>query len=206
MRHKDLWNGIDALARRHNLSASGLARQAGLDPTAFNKSKRMSADGTRERWPSTESLSRAIDAVSASWEEFVDLALDRPGRAVPLVGLARAGQGGFFTDSGTPTGPGWEEINFPGLKGESVYAVEITGDSMEPIFRSGDRVIVQPGAETRTGDRVVVQTLEGEVLAKQLGRTTAGSIELISANDAYPARTLPRDDIAWIARILWASQ
>ena len=139
MRHKDLWKGIDALARRHDLTPSGLARLAGLDATAFNKSKRTSADGSRLRWPSTESLSRALDAVGTDWDEFVDLALGRPGRAIPLVGLARAGQGGYFDVQGRPDGPDWEKINFPGLGDEIVYAIEITGDSMEPDALSSAR-------------------------------------------------------------------
>ena len=206
MRHRELWNGIDALARRYDLSPSGLARLAGLDPTAFNKSKRMSSDGSRKRWPSTESLSRALAAVGADWDDFVDLALGRPGRAIPLVGLARAGQGGYFDIDGKPEGPDWEKINFPGLGDDIVYAIEITGDSMEPVFRAGDRVIVQPGADYRRGDRVVAKTREGEVLAKELGRMTADMVELVSVNPAYPTREVQRDQIDWIARILWASQ
>ena len=63
MRHSDMWKGLDLLAERHGLSASGLARAAGLDPTSFNKSKRVSRDG-KARWPSTESVSRALEALS----------------------------------------------------------------------------------------------------------------------------------------------
>ena len=51
--HERVWAAIDALAARYSLSASGLAKRAGLDFTAFNKSKRQSVDG-RPRWPSTE--------------------------------------------------------------------------------------------------------------------------------------------------------
>ena len=50
--HDSIWRAIDALEERHQLSPSGLARRAGLDPTSFNKSKRKSHDG-RDRWPST---------------------------------------------------------------------------------------------------------------------------------------------------------
>ncbi len=53
--HTRVWNAIDALARRYGLSASGLAKRAGLDPTSFNKSKRATGEG-RPRRPSTESL------------------------------------------------------------------------------------------------------------------------------------------------------
>ena len=38
--HAQIWSAIDRLAARAGLTASGLARRAGLDPTTFNKSKR----------------------------------------------------------------------------------------------------------------------------------------------------------------------
>ncbi|MAP96224.1 MAG: DNA-binding protein [Ponticaulis sp.] len=205
MRHTDMWKGLDLLADRHGLSASALARAAGLDPTSFNKSKRQSRDG-KPRWPSTESVSRALAAVGATFEEFADLVEGRPGRSVPLIGLAQAGNDGFFDDGGFPAGEGWESIRFPGLEDEAVYALEITGNSMEPVYREGDRVIVAPGAQLRRGDRIIAKTRDGEILAKTLGRTTDESIELISANPDYPARKFNREDLRWMARILWASQ
>lgn len=64
MLHNDIWRGLDLLAEQNGLSVSGLARRAGLDATAFNKSKRTAKDG-RPRWPSTESISRALVAVNA---------------------------------------------------------------------------------------------------------------------------------------------
>lgn len=205
MRHTDMWKGLDILANRHGLTPSGLARAAGLDPTSFNKSKRTSRDG-KARWPSTESVSRALDAVGATFEEFADLVEGRTGRSVPLIGLAQAGNDGYFDDAGFPLGSGWETIRFPGLGDEAVYALEITGDSMEPIFREGDRVIVAPGAQIRRGDRIIAKTLNGEILAKTLGRMTDETVELISANPAYPVRKAARNELRWMARILWASQ
>jgi phage repressor protein C with HTH and peptisase S24 domain len=206
MRHRDVWRGLDELASRHGLTASGLAKQAGLDPTAFNRSKRASADGDKLRWPSTESLSRALDAVGASMEEFAALVEGRPGRVVKLIGLAQAGTEGFFDDAGFPVGGGWEEIRFPETGDAPVYALEITGRSMEPVYREGDRIVVSPDASLRRGDRIVVKTLEGEVMAKELGRMTEQTVELISLNADFEPRILDRSRLAWMARILWASQ
>ena len=70
--HDRIWAAIDALAERHRLSPSGLARRAGLDPTSFNKSKRQGVDG-RQRWPSTESIAKVLDATGASIDEFFTL-------------------------------------------------------------------------------------------------------------------------------------
>jgi phage repressor protein C with HTH and peptisase S24 domain len=77
---------------------------------------------------------------------------------------------------------------------------------MEPMYRAGDIVIVQPGAAVRRGDRVVVRTRSGEVMAKLLGRRNDQTIELISLNPAHKPRELAVTDVDWIARILWASQ
>src|SRR5690606_19531272 len=124
----------------------------------------------------------------------------------PLLGLAQAGARGYFDDAGYPTGEGWDEVAFPGAPGEAVYALAISGDSMEPVYRAGDRIIVAPGQEVRKRDRVVVRTTGGEVMAKELGRVTARRIELISLNPQYPPRLLDMSEVSWIARILWASQ
>ena len=205
MKHRDIWRGIDALAEHHGLTASGLARRAGLDPTAFNPSKRQGADG-RPRWPSTESLARVLDAVGQGFDDFAALVDGRRGAIAPLIGFAQAGQDGFFDDAGFPVGGGWEEVRFPGLGTESVYALEISGDSMEPAYRAGDRIIVAPAAEVKPGDRIVAKTVDGEVMAKVLARKNTRTVELASLNPAYPLRSFKPSELAWIARILWASQ
>jgi phage repressor protein C with HTH and peptisase S24 domain len=207
--HAEIWSAIDALAARLGTSPSGLAKMGGLDPTSFNRSKRLSAETPpRLRWPSTESLARVLSAVGVSFGEFASLAEGEGGkgrRGVPLIGFAQAGDRGFFDDAGYPVGEGWDEIDIQG-GGEGVYALEIAGDSMLPVYRAGDRILVQPTAEPRRGDRVVVKTLEGEVMAKEVARVSAKRLELLSLNPDYPGRSLERKDVAWIARILWASQ
>ncbi|WFP62969.1 MULTISPECIES: helix-turn-helix transcriptional regulator [unclassified Mesorhizobium] len=209
--HDRVWAAIDALAERYSLSASGLARRAGLDSTAFNKSKRLSSDG-RPRWPSTESLAKIIEATGASLEEFTVLVEGRSGpvepqrTAVPLLGFAQAGAGGFFDDAGYPSGQGWDLVELPTRAAESSYALKVQGDSMLPLYRNGDVLIVEPGAPTRKGDRVVVKTTAGEVMAKVLDRQTAASIVLVSLNPAHPDRDIPMRDVEWVARIVWASQ
>jgi len=206
MRHVDIWKGIDRLAERNGLTASGLAKLAGLDATAFNKSKRAAKDG-RPRWPSTESISRALDAVGAGFDDFAAMVEGRRGVSAPLIGLAQAGADGFFDDAGFPRDTGWEEVRFPGVEDdEGLYALEISGDSMEPTYRAGDRIVVSPAAEVRRGDRVVAKTNDGEVMAKVLGRRNRSMVELLSLNPDHAPRMLKPADVAWVARILWVSQ
>jgi phage repressor protein C with HTH and peptisase S24 domain len=208
--HKQVWAAIDTIAERYGFSASGLAKKSGLDPTSFNPSKRHGPDG-RPRWPTTESIARVLDASGASVEEFTDLLTGRRGqpprrKQIPLLGLAQAGKGGFFDDSGFPVGSGWEEIDVPGVTDSNAYALEITGDSMLPVYREGDVIIVSPSATIRKGDRVAVKTVDGQVMAKTMQRQTAKTVELVSINPEHEPKTIDMKDIDWIARIIWASQ
>jgi phage repressor protein C with HTH and peptisase S24 domain len=207
--HAQIWQAIDRLAARAGLSASGLAKRAGLDPTTFNKSKRITPDG-RARWPSTESVAKSLQAAGASIDDFVALISDMPRRAatqaVPLIGFAQAGTGGFFDDGGFPAGNGWDEIALPQVEDEHAYALEVSGDSMQPAYRDGTVIIVSPAAPIRRGDRVVLKTRDGEVMAKELKRKTAKTYELKSLNPEHADRVLAGQDVEWIARIVWASQ
>ena len=206
--HAQIWTALDRLAARAGLSPSGLAKRAGLDPTTFNKSKRVTRDG-RARWPSTESVAKALGATGVSFDVFVALIGERKGGAaesVPLLGFAEASQDAYFDDGGLPAGKGWDAATLPAVNDEHAYALEISGDAMRPAYRDGDVIIVSPAAPVRRGDRVVVKTRAGEMLVKELKRKTAKTIELRAFNAEHPDRTLPLADVLWVARILWASQ
>jgi phage repressor protein C with HTH and peptisase S24 domain len=216
MKHEDVWRAIDTLAAENGLSASGLAKRSGLDATTFNPSKRRMPDG-RNRWPSTESVAKVLDATGASLESFSSLVSGARAlasnagargisRRVPLIGLAQAGGEGYFDDGGYPVGGSWDEVGLPEIADPNAYALEISGESMEPVFRDGDLVIVSPAAPIRRGDRVVVRTVRGEVMAKQLARRSARRVELKSLNSDHPDRSFDLNDVAWIHRIVWASQ
>jgi phage repressor protein C with HTH and peptisase S24 domain len=204
-RHQAVWQAIDRLAAQRSLTPSGLARRAGLDPTTFNKSKRITRD-QRARWPSTESIDKILDATGSTWGEFVSYMNEGTFKNVPLIGFAQAGAAGYFDDAGYPEGGAWDEIPFPDIGDPHAYALEISGDSMEPVYRDGDVVIVCPQAPIRRGDRVIVKSKDGEVMAKILRRKTSHKYELKSLNPEHPDRWLAAEDVEWIARIVWASQ
>src|SRR5947207_13388053 len=203
--HGQIWTALDRLAERSGLSPSGLAKSAGLDPTTFNKSKRIAPDG-RERRPSTESVAKALTATSSSIDTFVQLIGDtaRTVQSVPLLGFAQAGSSGHFDDGGFPAGKGWDEVALPSASDEHAYALEISGDAMKPAYRDGDIIVVSPGTPIRRGDRVVVKTTGGEVLVKELKRRTAKTMELQSLNPRHVDRTLASADVVLIARIVGA--
>jgi phage repressor protein C with HTH and peptisase S24 domain len=119
--HGQVWGALDRLAERAGLSPSGLARRAGLDPTTFNKSKRITPDG-RERWPSTESLAKALAATGSSIDTFVQLIGDH-GRDVqsPLLALSEAVRRGDRVVVRTAAG----EVLIGELKRRTAKALEV---------------------------------------------------------------------------------
>jgi phage repressor protein C with HTH and peptisase S24 domain len=205
--HEQIWTALERLAERAGLSASGLAKKSGLDPTTFNKSKRITADG-RERWPSTESIAKALAATSSSIDNFVQLIGDGPRQAqsVPLLGFALAGNEGAFDDDGFPAGNIHAEMLLPSADDEHAYALEISGDTMRPAYRDGDIIVVSPDTAIRRGDRVVVKTTGGEMMIGELKRRTARTLELQSLDPGNDDRSLAVAEVAWVARILWAKQ
>ncbi|MDZ4869439.1 MAG: helix-turn-helix transcriptional regulator [Alphaproteobacteria bacterium] len=204
--HKHIWGAIDALAARYGHSPSGLARAAGLDPTTFNKSKRLGPQG-RLRWPSTESLSKILVVTGASIEDFVAL-LSRgggkaPSRMVPFLKLKDLAKKKAFDGDGKPALKAWERLSFPDLNDDTAFAIEVTGDAAAPVFRDGDVVVVSPTAELRKGDRVLAKTSDGWALMR-LVRRTAKKVELKSLNGGDGGGVFDRAKVEWIARVVWA--
>jgi len=212
--HEQIWRAIDRLASTFGYSPSGLAKQSGLDPTSFNKSKRHGPDG-KPRWPSTESISRVLAATGATMSDFVSLVHDLDETApkkkfsIPLIGFAQAGAKGYFDEEGYPDGDSWDEIAFPEFnasESDDYYALEINGNSMEPLYREGDVLVISPKDKIRNGDRVIIKTNEGEVMAKELVKQSSAKVEIRSLNPEHQNRIIPMQNIIWMGRILWVSQ
>jgi phage repressor protein C with HTH and peptisase S24 domain len=210
--HDEVWRGIDRLARHKGLTASGLARRAGLDPTTFNPSKRITKED-KPRWPSTESLAKILTATETPFNAFVAMMSDEAGAAVEppsqrmrCIGLDQAGRAKRFDEAGFPVGADWDEIDFPNLDDRHAYALEVHGDAMAPTYRDGDVLIVSPGASIRRHDRVLLKPLKGEMLAGLLLRRTAQRVEIAPFAQDQEPRRFAIGEVDWLARIVWASQ
>lgn len=210
--HSQVWDGIDKLAKEKGWSPSRLAKEAGLDPTTFNKSKRHT-NQEKKRWPSTESLAKILDATNTPLEYFVGLMSDNAlNPKVDLLGRIRclsledAADEGHFDDAGFPVDSQWDEINFPGLADQHAFALEVRGHDMLPAYRDGDLLIISPSSNVRRQDRVVVKTTAGLLELGTLTRRTAQRLELDRFNEAADRVSLNVRDVVWLSRIVWASQ
>jgi phage repressor protein C with HTH and peptisase S24 domain len=210
LRHEDIWRAIDQLAKERGFSPSGLARRAGLDPTTFNKSKRVARDG-RPRWPSTESIAKILEATGASFAELVTHVGGAPVagaglKRLPLLRLADAGAAGQFDASGYPAGTGWDEQLFPDLVDPHAYALEIGGDAYLPVYRDGDMIVASPQASMRRGDRIVVRMADGAMMIRQLVRRGGRKLEIAGLIASQGEVAIPNESVAFVHRIVWASQ
>ena len=82
----------------------------------------------------------------------------------------QAGRAGFFDDAGYPVSAGWGTIDFTNLGDANACAFKICDDSMEPVYREGDIVIVFPNVAILPGDRVVARLPEMKFLRRSWSR------------------------------------
>jgi len=79
---------------------------------------------------------------------------------------------------------------FPFLTKENIVAVEIVGESMEPVLRQGDYILITPSKEERaTEDGIYAIRVEGMVKVKLLQFKLDGTIKIISYNKEFDAET-----------------
>ncbi|MEM7621075.1 MAG: helix-turn-helix transcriptional regulator [Pseudomonadota bacterium] len=209
--HHQIWAAVDALALRTDLTPSGLAKLAGLDPTAFNKSKRKTSSG-KERWPSTESISKVLQATGYSLEGFVSLVTAPDGnghydsKSIPFIETDKLKNFGFSEDEAQFEEDQFRQIEFPDLNNKDAFAIEVNGNSMQPFYRDGDILIVSPNSEMRRRDRILIKTKDEKILVGALEHKTTKAIEYKSFMDNDDKQICLMEHVQWVARILWASQ
>jgi phage repressor protein C with HTH and peptisase S24 domain len=210
LNHADIWQAIEDLARDHGFTVSGLARRAGLDPTTFNKSKRVSPEG-RQRWPSLESLSRILEATGVTPLDFFGFSAPpdwgtkrAPVRRLPVMGFRQAGEREPFDAQGHPKGKSWDELPFPDLPDRQAYGLVVGDDSGEPVYRDGDLLVLSPRGALRRGDRVVIRSISGRMRMCEFLRRTPARYEVRPFGGTV--RIYDRREIAFAHRIVFASQ
>lgn len=214
--HAQIWGLIDWLAARNGLTPSGLARRAGLDPTTFNRSKRTAVDG-RQRWPSTESLAKVLEATNTPLQEFsaMAIAVERRGAAgadavAPAMGLSDDGGRGL-ADGRAAEG----SLTIRGAAGASPalsvdpdampHVVPVPAAAAGPLYRSRDQLIVVRVDGPMPGDRVLVRMADGADLVGEVSSVTETALHL--EVPGHPEeRIVERSAVASLLRILWVSQ
>lgn len=209
--HEQIWRGVDRLALRNGLSPSGLAKRAGLDPTTFNKSKRITPDG-KQRWPGTESLSKILEATQTSMADFVTLIDDTGGtqqrpadlklKSIRLSKITEAS----FDKTGFVNDGDWEDAEFPAIDDPKAYIVELDRELEHGLFRSGSLLVISPSSSVRRQDRVMVRLKDGSLHFGTVKRKTAQQLVVAENDEESGEHALSSREIDWVVRVLWISQ
>lgn len=211
--HEHLWAALDKLAEQHQLTPSGLARRAGLDPTSFNPSKRFAADG-RPRWPSTESLAKVLEVTQMPFSDFAALLQDKAEissthfRSFPAYLCTsdelREVDPQQLTDF--QLDKFCDSFIFPSSQSEKFFALEVSSNSFEPYYREGQILIVSPETSLRRHDHVLIATKSGDLHCGALQRQTNERIEFRRDTPDDKPRVVQVADLVWVARVSWVSQ
>ena len=125
--------------------------------------------------------------------------VDRRGHAVVVPELAiAAGSGCELWDVECDT---TIELSADLPRGPYV-ALEVTGDSMEPLLHSGDTVLVKLEEKASPGSVVVARDPEHGYVVKEVGRLTAHGIELLSLNPEFPPLRVPHESGAVLGTVV----
>ena len=201
--HKRIWRAIDRIAKDAGLTPSGLAKKAGLDPTSFNKSKRIGSGG-KLRWPSTESLYKLLKVLGKDLSYFSSLVEPDSISEIKLIGSLQTNLKGFCECDENSE---WESVTFPRTFNKDSVAIKINGYSLEPIYRNGDTLIIsKKEALISEDDRVVLKTTDNELIVKRFIEKDETNTSLRCLEKEGSTSKVPNEKIEWIGKIIWVSQ
>ncbi|MDO9625175.1 MAG: helix-turn-helix transcriptional regulator [Pseudomonas sp.] len=95
-----------------------------------------------------------------------------------------------------------------GLDPANLSAVQIDGDSNEPLLSDGDTVMVDHSRGGVEGEAFYVIRLDDHLYAKRLQRQMGGGVAVISANPAYQTMMVAKEnlhELQIIGRVVWAA-
>lgn len=174
--------------KRHKLTQEDFASVLDIDRTYLARLE------TGEKTPSSRLQSHIQNTITqmdsdsrilATPRNFSDHALPARlrSRQIPVVSWAAAGKARAYEDLAAQI----DETVGTHVTDPNAFAVIIEGDSMEPEFKAGDRVVVAPNLEPRNGDIVLVKLKDGRVMLKKFHRIgpNGATIRLLSENLNY---------------------
>ncbi len=206
--HSNIWNAIETIARMNGLSPSGLAKEAGLDPTAFNKSKRKSPNG-KERWPTTQSIAKILSVTNMGMGRFAEIMQTNMSEtsdlcipATELSGLLNSDT--FLDKNGKIKFDRRTQNSFKTNIDSETFAIKIISDDFKPLCENGDVLMATTTGGVRKGDMVVIAKLDKTSVVGRIVALSPHKIKLANA-DELESFEIPTNTILWKARVIWKS-
>lgn len=207
--HKDIWAAIDQHANDMGYSPSSLAKAAGLDPTAFNKSKRMSTSG-KPRWPSTESIAKILEATNTDTAAFMAL-INAPARGtappasvkpLPFLSSHDAERDGLFTSARKPDTSKWATYHYKehDIDPQS-FAIKATDNMFTPVLRNGHIAIAHRIEMPQTGQRILAKHCANGLFLYDVYDRKDSTLTFLPVDPNKKARTDDIADYDWFAAV-----
>ncbi|MCA7086078.1 hypothetical protein K7G19_21030 [Cupriavidus sp. DB3] len=115
-------------------------------------------------------------------------------RRIPVRGMAQLGDNGHFCEIEYPVGDGDGFLYFP-TSDPDAYGLRCNGDSMRPRVKHGEFVVVEPNRTVTNGDEVLVRSVDGRVMVKELAYIRDGVANLASVNERHGMLRIPLEQI-----------
>lgn len=169
------------LMTEHDISNKALANEVGVSEEAVRKWR----NGLS--LPAIDKAGKVADFFRISLDYLSGRSTTEQVVSLPLLGSVSAGPMTIETSEGTDSGEHRNVLrsDLHGRSAKNCVLLEISGDSMEPLYRKGDVVIVHRQPEAYNGNIVVAyDAVEGGYTVKEFFRT-ADRVELRAFNPKY---------------------
>lgn len=109
---------------------------------------------------------------------------------IPILGKVKAGYD-YLADENKI---GYTYLDYTPSDTENYYALQITGNSMEPLFDDGDIAIIHKQDDFESGNTCIILINGDEATVKKVVRMEDG-IDLIAMNPYYPVRHFSKEEM-----------
>ena len=182
-----------------NMKQVNLVEKTGLDKTLINKYLSGKANAKQDK------LTVLADALNVNeiWLMGYEVPMDRNLNSlnitpisklnqlqIPILGKVKAGYN-YLADENKI---GRLYLDYIPSDPENYYALQVTGDSMEPLFSNGDIAIIHKQDDFESGNTCIVLINGDEATVKKVVRMEDG-IDLIAMNPYYPVRHFSSEDM-----------
>ncbi|WP_429952347.1 LexA family protein [Aeromonas veronii] len=196
---------IRELRKKHGLTQQKLGELIGVKKSSISQWE------NDEHSPSGDNLAQLskVFGVSAHWLATgkgspelsnVEPAVIPQGNRVPILSYVQAGNWREMCEQATAFDGNVEYVSAGGEIGPYGFGLWLRGDSMVPLFKEGDLIIVDPDESPQPGDYVVAKNGSDEATFKKyrprgIDENGQEVFELVPLNDDYPTMHSDRQHI-----------
>lgn len=195
-------NRLNTAMRIRNIKATELSLKTGIAKSSLSEYINGKYEAKQD---GVYLLAKALN-ISEAWLMGLDVPMERIPDAfrkigatplseiettnVPILGIVKAGYDYLAQENIID----YISFKVDGTDKENYYALNVTGDSMTPLFDNGDTVIVHKQDDFKNGDNCVVLINGEEATIKKVYKGSTG-IELKAVNPYYPPRVFTDEEI-----------